>query len=138
MDDVIAFSKDPMKIMQDLERTYVMKGVGTPQYYLGGDVVELGNPWDKEGIYTAFSAETYITNCLKKLATMCGIPEFAKHKSPMDSEYHPELERLRNRAIDPVPASAPPEPIPKRPHVGDAAEPARIADKRRCAVLKRV
>ena len=92
VDDVIAFAKDPMQIMKNLEQTYVMKGVGTPQYYLGGDVVELGNPWDKEGIYTAFSMETYITNCLQKLATMCGIKEFAKHKSPMDSEYHPELD----------------------------------------------
>src|SRR5210317_1358094 len=92
VDNVIAFSKDPMHIMQELERTYVMKGVGTPQYYLGGDVMELGAPWDKEGIYTAFSAETYITNCLKKLATMCGIQEFVKHKTPMDSKYHLELD----------------------------------------------
>ena len=34
VDDVIAFAKDPMKIMKDLEQTYVMKGVGAPRYYL--------------------------------------------------------------------------------------------------------
>jgi hypothetical protein len=43
-----------------------MKGVGKPQYYLG-DVVELGEEWNKEGIYTAFSAETYIKNSLRLL-----------------------------------------------------------------------
>ena len=41
VDDVIAFSKDPLKIMKELETTYVMKGVGAPRYYLGGDVLEL-------------------------------------------------------------------------------------------------
>ena len=42
VDDVIVFSKDPMVIMEKLKKTYVMKGVGKPQYYLGGDVVDLG------------------------------------------------------------------------------------------------
>ena len=92
VDDVIAFSKDPMSIMKELEKVYVMKGVGKPQYYLGGDVVELPEPWDKEGIHTAFSAETYIKNCLPKLAGMCGITEFKKWKTPFSEDYHPELE----------------------------------------------
>ena len=47
VDDVIVFSKDPMVIMEKLKKTYVMKGVGKPQYYLGGDVVELGAEWEK-------------------------------------------------------------------------------------------
>ena len=41
VDDVIVFSKGLMKIMNNLKETYIMKGVGVPQYYLGGDVVEL-------------------------------------------------------------------------------------------------
>ena len=41
VDDVIAFSKDPVAIMKDLEKNYIMKGAGKPQYYLGRDVVEL-------------------------------------------------------------------------------------------------
>jgi hypothetical protein len=82
VDDVISFSKDPMAIMKELEDVYVMKGVGKPQYYLGGDVIELGEPWDKEGILTAFSAEAYIRNCLPKLAKMCDLTEFKKAKNP--------------------------------------------------------
>jgi hypothetical protein len=99
VDDVISFSKDPMAIMKDLEKHYIMKGVGKPQYYLGGDVVELGEDWNKEGIYTAFSAETYIANCLPKLAAMCGkgtaegqTPSFSEKKTPFSDKYHPELD----------------------------------------------
>jgi hypothetical protein len=92
VDDVISFSKDPMTIMKDLEKHYIMKGVGKPQYYLGGDVVELGEEWNKEGIYTAFSAETYIKNSLGKLATMCGKPHFPDKKTPFAESYHPELD----------------------------------------------
>ena len=55
VDDVIIFSKDPMKIMKELEQHYILKGVGKPQYYLGGDVVELDENWEKENISTAFS-----------------------------------------------------------------------------------
>jgi hypothetical protein len=38
VDDAIVLSKDPMLVIQELKRTYIMKGVGEPQYYLGGDV----------------------------------------------------------------------------------------------------
>ena len=76
VDDVIVFSKDPMLIVQELKRTYIMKGVGKPQYYLGGDVASLGPEWEKEGISESFSAETYIHNALPKLAKSCGLQEF--------------------------------------------------------------
>ena len=45
VDDVIAFSKDPMAIMKTLEGTFTLKGVGKPRYYLGGDVMELDAQW---------------------------------------------------------------------------------------------
>ena len=92
VDDVISFSKNPLKIMKDLEQHYVMKGVGKPQYYLGGDVLELSEEWHKEGITTAFSAETYIKNCLPKLAKMCDLESFPKAKNPFADDYHPELD----------------------------------------------
>jgi hypothetical protein len=95
VDDVIAFSKDPMAIMKELEKNYIMKGVGKPQYYLGGDVVELQEPWNKEGIFTAFSAETYIKNCLPRLTAMCNMTEFKKWKTPFAEECYPELDTSR-------------------------------------------
>ena len=71
-----------MKAMQELKGTYTMKGVGKPMYYLGGDVIELGPEWEKEGIQQAFSAETYITNILPKLAKSCGLEVFRKFNTP--------------------------------------------------------
>ena len=92
VDDVIVFSKDPMSIMDKLKKTYVMKGVGKPQYYLGGDVVELGQEWEKDNISTAFSAETYIQNAFPRLANVCGLQQFPKSKIPFSESYHPELD----------------------------------------------
>ena len=92
VDDVIAFSKDPMAIMKELEKHYVMKGVGKPQYYLGGDVVNLPDVWEQEGIYTGFSAETYIQNTLPRLKAMCNLADFRKMKVPFQEDYHPELD----------------------------------------------
>jgi len=92
VDDVIAFSKFPMEIMEELKKTYIMKGVGKPQYYLGGDVVDLPKEWHKEGIETAFSAQTYIANCIPKLAKMCGKEKFTSFKTPFNETYHPELD----------------------------------------------
>ena len=78
VDDVIVFSKDPLSVIQKLKITYMMKDVGRPQYYLGGDILQLSPDWDKEGITGAFSAETYISNVLPKLAQSCGLTEFKK------------------------------------------------------------
>src|SRR5688500_14546070 len=94
VDDVISFSKDPLSIMNELKTTYVMKAVGTPEYYLGGNVIQLGEEWEKEGISAALSAETYIGNIVEKLAKMVGVPEFPKgrYKTPMTEEYYSELD----------------------------------------------
>ena len=69
-----------------------MKGVGKLQYYLGGDVVNLPKEWHKEGVETAFSAQTYIANCIPKLAKMCGKERFTSFKTPFNETYHPELD----------------------------------------------
>ena len=92
VDDVIAFAKDPMRIMEELKKTYTMKGVGKPQHYLGGDVVDLPDEWKRENITCAFSAQTCIKNCVPKLAKMCGKGSFQTHRTPFSEDYHPELD----------------------------------------------
>ena len=81
VDDIIAFSKDPIKIMQQLQKIYKMKGVGKPQYYLGGDIVDTNEHWQKSNITSAFSAETYLVNALPKLAKSCNLKEFSRAKT---------------------------------------------------------
>ena len=92
VDDVIAFAKDPLSIMKELEQTFVMKGVGAPRYYLGGDVMELDEQWKFQDLTHAFSAETYIQNCIPRIAKMIQVKDFASYKTPMDSEYHAEMD----------------------------------------------
>ena len=92
VDDLIVFAKDPMSIMKELEKVYLLKGVGIPQYYLGGDVLNLAEDWEKEDIKMAFSAETYIKNVLEKQALACDMTEFRKESTPHAEDYHPELD----------------------------------------------
>jgi hypothetical protein len=35
MDNIIICSKDPMAVIKSLEKTYMLKSVGIPEYYLG-------------------------------------------------------------------------------------------------------
>ena len=39
VDDILIFSKNPMKVIEDLKTQYNLKGVGEPQYYLGGGIL---------------------------------------------------------------------------------------------------
>ena len=110
VDDILAFSKDPMSIIEEVRKDYMLKGVGKPEYYLGGNYhstkdfdplseVEhddkdhhLSSKWLKEGIKTAFSAKTYVEQSLNKLEQMMNMDSFPLHKSPMPDGAHPELD----------------------------------------------
>ena len=107
MDHILAFSKDPMSIITEIQTDYVLKDIGTSEYYLGGnfhttqsasiaevndDVKEqhLSSLWLKEYITTAFSAETYIKNSLERLENMIG-KTFPTFNTPMAEGAHPEI-----------------------------------------------
>lgn len=81
-----------MAVINELKKAYIMKDVGKPQYYLGGDVIDMGPEWEKEGITSAFSAESYISNALPKLATLCGLENFKKANTPFHKDYHAEFD----------------------------------------------
>ena len=92
VDDILAFGKDPMSLIKEIQEHYILKGIGKPEYYLGGNIDELDEQWNKQGVQTALSAQTYISNVTEKLEQMLGGKPFAKQKSPMSDEYHPELD----------------------------------------------
>lgn len=94
VDDIAAWSKDPMAIITELQKHYVLKGIGRPEFYLGGDIQHLPDDslWQNSNIRLGISAETYITNTLERCARQLGCGEFRKVKSPMDSLYHPETD----------------------------------------------
>jgi hypothetical protein len=71
----------------------LLKGVGAPKYYLGGNIDDVKDKqWQEEGVFTALSAWTYIKNVMEKLQQLCGVEQFCKKKSPMNYLYHPETD----------------------------------------------
>ncbi len=92
VDDVLCWNKDPMKDIEELKECYILKGVGEPEYYLGGDVMTLNEQWQKEGICLAFSAKTYVKNIVPKFEKLLNMDFKLSTKTPMSSELHPELD----------------------------------------------
>jgi hypothetical protein len=94
VDDVMCFSKEPEKIIHYLEEFYTMKGVGYPQFYLGGDVVKYPPTWEEHNIKFGLSSHTYIKNCMENLERMCETT-FRKVTVPHDPLYHAELDNSK-------------------------------------------
>jgi hypothetical protein len=96
VDDVLVYSRDPMRVIRELQCDYILKGIGVPRYYLGGDILELDSAWQtgEETIQTALSAETYITNATSKyeqeFSTETQPFTFRAYRAPMDHTYHSE------------------------------------------------
>jgi hypothetical protein len=45
VDDILIWIKDPMVVIKSLKKTYMLKSVGIPEYYLGG----MWNSLEKHG-----------------------------------------------------------------------------------------
>ena len=41
VDDVLVYSKRPLDVIKALQEDYILKGIGIPRYYLGGDILQL-------------------------------------------------------------------------------------------------
>ena len=93
VDDVLAFGKDPMSMILELWKDYILKGIGQPEYYLGGDVIELNLTWHSIGLHYSLSAKTYCTNVITKYEELLG-GALWEHKTLMEETYHPELDTL--------------------------------------------
>ena len=93
VDDILVWSKDPMKTINAIQKTYKLKGIGYPEYYLGGDVLTLQEKHlTEQNVVLALSAKTYIKNSLDKLAAMFNRGPFSKASIPMQEQYHPEAD----------------------------------------------
>ena len=45
VDDICVWSKAPMKVLDDLQKRFEMKGVGAPSFFLGADIIPTSNDW---------------------------------------------------------------------------------------------
>jgi hypothetical protein len=90
VDEVISFSKDPMSVIEELKKDYMLKGVGEPEYYLGGNVdLLLDSTWKEDNIALGISAQTYVKNMVERFETTFGT-ELRLQKTPMFKQYHPK------------------------------------------------
>jgi hypothetical protein len=81
-DDILIWSKDPKALIKSLEKIYVLKSVGIPEYYLCGNVEFLGEAWKNQGLGLALSAKIYIHNVILKFEGLFG-KEFKAIKTRM-------------------------------------------------------
>jgi hypothetical protein len=91
VDDILIWSKDPMVVIKALEKTYMLKSVGIPEYCLDGNVEFLGEAWKNQGLQLALSAKTYIQNVIPKFECVFS-QEFKSIKTLMSEGYHPGVD----------------------------------------------
>jgi hypothetical protein len=93
VDYTLIWSKDPMAVIKALEKTYMLKSVGIPEYYLGVNIEFLGEILNNQALRLglALSAKTYIQNVIPKFEDPFG-KEFKAIKTPMSEGYHPEID----------------------------------------------
>jgi hypothetical protein len=60
VDEILIWSKHTMAVIKSLEKTYMLKSVCIPEYYLGGNVEFLGEAWKNQGLGLDLSTETDI------------------------------------------------------------------------------
>jgi hypothetical protein len=88
VDDIIAISKEPIILIDKFKETYALKGIGTPEYYLGGNFHQVEDQeLQAKGIKTALSAKTYIENSIEKSERMLeGSHPESVSSQPLSSE----------------------------------------------------
>ena len=80
-----------MSIIEALKQSYPLKGVGTPEYYLRGDVGYAKSDASPTGNFLVTSAKTYIKKVCDKIETHMEW-WLRTYGSPMDPKYHSELD----------------------------------------------
>jgi hypothetical protein len=55
-----------MAVIKSLEKKYMLKSVGIPEYYLGGNVEFPGEAWKNQRLGLSISVNTYIKNVIPK------------------------------------------------------------------------
>ena len=80
-----------MKVIEEIRSDHMLKGVGEPEYYLGGNVNPLDDTWKPENVSLALSARTYIKNVVERFECLF-TTDLRLYKTQMSDEYHPETD----------------------------------------------
>jgi hypothetical protein len=95
VDDILAISHDPSKILHHLSDFYRLKdGFDKPTRYLGAQVKEWRFPNDPTKVRWALTSEQYVKEAIHNIETY--LAKDNKHlkcnKQPFPSDYNPELD----------------------------------------------
>jgi Reverse transcriptase (RNA-dependent DNA polymerase) len=82
VDDIFIWGKHPMAVIKSLEKIYLLKNVGIPEYYLGVNVEFLGESWKNQGFGLSLSAKAYIQNVIPKFEHLF-VKQYKSIKTPM-------------------------------------------------------
>jgi hypothetical protein len=77
-------SKDPKNIMDQLEKIYIVKSIGPPDYYLGNDYKK-----DKKGRW-CIGRKKYLKEAITRVKGMFG--NLKKYNNPSETGDHPECD----------------------------------------------
>ena len=72
VDNLCGTSHDVMALMEEFKQHYSLKGVESPIYCLGGDIVDLSKLWKDEGLVIGLSASTYIQRIVENFEREIG------------------------------------------------------------------
>ena len=50
VDDILILSKNLMKVINSLEKVYLLRNASIPEYYLSGNVEFFGESWKNQGL----------------------------------------------------------------------------------------
>ena len=92
IDDLLIIAKDPKAILDQMRKPkgpYEFKGVGSPNYYLGGDI-KITYKGDSI-TELELSARTYIGRICEKIESLMGWT-LKNYNNPMDPSYHAEVD----------------------------------------------
>ena len=91
-DDLLVVSKDPMKIMDSIQKTYTVSKIEEPRYHLGCDYRKNADgTWD-------IGTKTYVEEALKRVKAIVGKEDkdgndiLGKESIPMRAKAKPELD----------------------------------------------
>ena len=90
VDDLLFVGKNPKLDISEFQKFYTLKGIGTPDFYLGGDIsrIPFNNP---SGHATLMSARSFIQNVVSRIERVFE-RKLRSYTTPLPNGCHPEID----------------------------------------------
>ena len=89
-DDILVVAKHPARVLEKLQKTYMINKFGPPLHHLGCDYEQVKKGYNVKWIMSSF---TYIKECLSKVCALLNVTTLRKDKLPCSPSDHPETDK---------------------------------------------